>query len=83
MVRRIAHTAHHRGEQTVLLRMLGREVYSIYGPSAFTGGLPQNNALTMYAYPDIQSLIEGETKGGLKSDLPGPGNEPCTERPDL
>ena len=83
MVRRIAHTAHHRGEQTVLLRMLGREVHSIYGPSAFTGGLPQNDALTIYAYPDIQSLIEGETKGSLKSDLPGPGNRPCTERPDI
>jgi len=83
MVRRIAHTAHHRGEQTVLLRMLGRKVHSIYGPSAFTGGLPQNDALTIYAYPDIQSLIEGETKGGLKSDLPGPGNRPCTERPDI
>jgi len=82
MVRRIAHTAHHRGEQTVLLRLLGREVHSIYGPSAFTGGLPQNNALTIYPYPDIRSLIEGETKGGLKSDLPGPGNKPCTERPD-
>jgi uncharacterized damage-inducible protein DinB len=83
MVRRIAHTAHHRGEQTVLLRLLGREVHSIYGPSAFTGGLPQNNAITIYPYPDIQSLIEGETKGGLKSDLPGPGNKPCTERPDI
>ena len=83
MVRRIAHTAHHRGEQTVLLRLLGREVHSIYGPSAFTGGLPQNDPLTIYPYPDIQSLIEGETKGGLKSDLPGPGNKPCTERPDL
>jgi uncharacterized damage-inducible protein DinB len=29
MVRRIAHTAHHRAEQTVLLRLLGREVYSV------------------------------------------------------
>jgi hypothetical protein len=38
MVRRIAHTAHHRGEQTTLLRMLDREVYSVYGPSIDTGG---------------------------------------------
>ena len=83
MVRRIAHTAQHRGEQTVLLRMMGREVHSIYGPSAFSGGLPQNNALTIYAYADIQSLIDGETKGGQKSDLPGPGNKPCTERPEF
>lgn len=83
MVRRIAHTAHRRGEQTAILRMLGREIYSIYGPTADTGGLPQNNALTVYAYPDIKSLIAGESKGGLKANLPGPGNKPCTERPDL
>jgi len=82
MVRRIAHTANHRGEQTTLLRMLGREIHSIYGPSADTGGLPQNGALTIYPYPDRKSLIEGESKGGLKAPLPGPGNKPCTERPD-
>ena len=82
MVRRIAHTAQHRGEQTALLRMLGREIHSIYGPSADTGGLPQNNGLTIYAYPDINSLIEGEAKGGLKAVLPGPGEKPATERPD-
>jgi hypothetical protein len=83
MLRRIAHTAHHRGEQTAILRMLGRDVHSVYGPSADSGGLPQNNAKTIYAYPDIESLIEGESKGGLKAQLPGPGNKPCTERPDL
>lgn len=82
MLRRIAHTAHHRGEQTVLLRLLGREVHSIYGPSAFSGGLPVNNALTVYAYPDIASLVEGEAKGGSKAPLPGPGSKPSTERPD-
>ena len=83
MLRRIAHTAHHRGEQTAILRMLGRDVYSVYGPSADTGGLPQNNAQTIYAYPDIKSLIEGESKGGAKAHLPGTGTKPCTERPDL
>jgi hypothetical protein len=83
MVRRIAHTAHHRGELTTILRMLGRKVHSVYGPSVDTGGLPDNNALTIYAYPDINSLIAGEAKGGLKADLPGPGNKPSTERPDL
>src|ERR1041384_4115775 len=31
MVRRIAHTAHHRAEQTTLLRLLGRQVHSVYG----------------------------------------------------
>jgi uncharacterized damage-inducible protein DinB len=83
MLRRIAHTAHHRGEQTAILRMLGRNVHSVYGPSADSGGLPQNNAKSIYAYPNIKSLIEGESKGGLKARLPGPGDKPCTERPDL
>jgi uncharacterized damage-inducible protein DinB len=83
MLRRIAHTAHHRGEQTAILRMLGRNVHSVYGPSADSGGLPQNDAKTIYAYPDIKSLIEGESKGGSKTRLPGPGDKPCTERPDL
>src|SRR5881394_2404168 len=44
MVRRIAHTAHHRGQQMTLLRMLNREVYSNYGPTADTGGLGANQA---------------------------------------
>jgi len=82
MLRRIAHTVHHRAEQTVLLRLLGREVYSVYGPSADTGGLPQNDASTIYPYPNLESLIEGESKGGSKAKLTGPGNKPCTERPD-
>jgi uncharacterized damage-inducible protein DinB len=82
MVRRIAHTAHHRGELTTLLRLLGRAVHSVYGPSVDTGGLPINNARTIYAYPDIPSLLDGESHGGRKAALPGPGDHPSTERPD-
>jgi len=37
MVRRIAHTSHHRGQQMAMLRMLGRDVFSTYGPTADTG----------------------------------------------
>jgi uncharacterized damage-inducible protein DinB len=81
MVRRIAHTSHHRAEMTTLLRLLGRPVHSVYGPSIDTGGLPANGAPTIYAYPDIASLIEGERNGGRKSPLPGPGEKPSTERP--
>ena len=33
MVRRIAHTSHHRGQLMAMLRMLGREVHSNYGPT--------------------------------------------------
>lgn len=83
MTRRIAHTAHHRGQLIIMLRLFGREIYSTYGPSADTGGLMQNNALTIYPYPSIEALIEGESAGGkAKTPLPGPGDKPCTERPD-
>lgn len=82
MTRRIAHTAHHRGQMTIMLRMLGREIYSTYGPSADTGGLMQYNAKTIYPYPSIEALITGESTDGTKASLPGPGDKPCTERPD-
>src|ERR1700675_1265372 len=80
MVRRIAHTAHHRAEQTTLLRLLGRRVWSVYGPSVDTGGLPANGARKIYAYPNIAALIAGESRGGEKTLLPGPGSHPSTER---
>jgi uncharacterized damage-inducible protein DinB len=80
MVRRIAHTAHHRGQQTALLRMLNREIYSTYGPTADTGGLPKDGALTIYAYADVESLIAGESVGGAKTPLPETPNGPLTER---
>jgi uncharacterized damage-inducible protein DinB len=81
MVRRIAHTAHHRGQQTAMLRMLNREIHSTYGPSADTGGLPKNNAPTIYAYSDIPSLIGGEFARGGKAALPESAEQAVTERP--
>jgi len=83
LTRRMTHTAHHRGQQLALLRMLGRELYSNYGPTADTGGLMQHHAPTVYAYPDLQALLEGEAAGGKKNALPGPGQEPATERPNV
>jgi uncharacterized damage-inducible protein DinB len=82
MVRRIAHTAHHRGQQTALARVLGRNLHSTYGPTADSGGLGQHKAPTIYAYPDESALLEGEAAGGKKRPLPGPGSQPPTERPD-
>lgn len=82
MTRRIAHTAHHRGQLTIMLRMLGRQIYSTYGPSADTGGLMIHNAPTIYPYPDVDTLIREESIGGAKAPLPEPGEKPCTERPD-
>ena len=82
LVRRIAHTAHHRGQQTALARVRGRDLYSTYGPTADTGGLGQHKAPTIYAYPDEAALLEGVAAGGKKRPLPGPGPQPPTERPD-
>jgi DinB family len=81
VVRRVAHTSHHRGQQTALLRMLGRDVYSTYGPTADTGGLGIHKAPTIYAYPDEPALLRGEASGGARAPLPGPGPRPPTERP--
>ncbi len=81
MTRRIAHTSHHRGQQMAMLRMLNRVLHSNYGPTADTGGLMQNNAPVIYAYPDVETLLDAEPRGGAKSQLPGPGNDPPTERP--
>jgi uncharacterized damage-inducible protein DinB len=82
VTRRIAHTAHHRGQQTAMLRMLNREVWSTYGPTADTGGLPAGGAPTIYAYRDLDELLEREAAGREKARLPGPGPNPVTERPD-
>jgi uncharacterized damage-inducible protein DinB len=82
MTRRMTHTAHHRGQQLALLRMLGREEYSNYGPTADTGGLMQNHAPTIYPYPNLRALLEGEAAGGRKTALPRPGTKAVTERPD-
>ncbi len=81
MVRRMAHTSHHRGQQMAMLRMLGRELHSNYGPTADTGGLMQSEAPTIYGYSDLSALLKGEMAGGHKTPLPGPGEKPVTERP--
>ena len=80
MTRRLTHTAHHRGQQTAILRMLDRDLHSTYGPTADTGGLMQNHAPTIYAYKTLDELLQGESAGGHKSPLPGSGGKPVTER---
>ena len=81
IVRRLTHTSHHRGQQMAMLRMLGRDVHSNYGPTADTGGLMQNHAPTIYAYPSLHALLEGESRGGAKSPLPARRRAAVTERP--
>src|ERR1700756_4047555 len=81
VVRRIAHTAHHRGQQMAMLRMLGRDLHSNYGPTADTGGLMQNHAPTIYAYDGLEALLKGEARGGAKVALPEAPGGAVTERP--
>ena len=66
MTRRITHTSHHRGQLMAMLRMLGHDVHSNYGPTADTGGLMQNHAPTIYAYPSLDALFKGEAAGAPK-----------------
>src|SRR5262245_4303732 len=81
LVRRVAHSAHHRGQLTTYLRILGHQLYSTYGPTADTGGLFQNGAQVIYQYPDVDTLLDAESHGGLRPPLPGAGTKPPTERP--
>ena len=66
LTRRIAHSAHHRGQLTVYLRLWGEALYSTYGPTADTGGLAVNGARVIYS---------GEP-------LPIKSDKPVSERPD-
>jgi uncharacterized damage-inducible protein DinB len=81
LTRRFTHSAHHRGQLTVYLRMWGQALYSTYGPTADTGGLFQNQAQVVYRYASIDDLIERERTGGEWPPLPGPGAKSPTERP--
>ena len=77
MVRRIAHTSHHRGQLMAMLRMLAKDVHSNYGPTADTGGLMANQAPTIYAYRSLEELLSGSEK----TQLPGSQGKKVTERP--
>jgi uncharacterized damage-inducible protein DinB len=80
ILRRLTHSAHHRAQLVVYLRLLGRPVYSTYGPTADTGGLFQNRAPVIYRYRNIDELLRLEAEGGDWPDLPGPGAKSPTER---
>src|ERR1700688_4710831 len=82
MTRRMTHTSHHRGQLMAMLRMLGRDVHSNYGPTADTGGVMQNHAPTIYRSSNIDALLQGEAAAGAKSALPKSSGKALTERPD-
>jgi uncharacterized damage-inducible protein DinB len=71
LTRRIAHSAHHRGQLTVYLRLWGEALYSTYGPTADTGGLPANGARVIYRRGNVDD-----------EKLPVGSEKPVTERPD-
>jgi len=81
LTRRFTHSAHHRGQLTVYLRVWGQALYSTYGPTADTGGLFQNQAKVVYRYASIEELLARERDGGAAPPLPGPGTKSPTERP--
>ena len=81
MVRRISHTSHHRGQQTALLRQLGRDLHSTYGPTADTGGLAKDKPPVIYPYPDVATLLREESAARAKAPLPTPVDRDVTERP--
>lgn len=81
LLRRLTHSAHHRAQLTVYLRLLGHSLYSTYGPTADTGGLFQSHAAIIYRYSTVDELLAAEGEGGRFPSLPGPGAAPPTERP--
>jgi uncharacterized damage-inducible protein DinB len=80
MMRRMTHTSHHRGQLMAMLRMLGHDLHSNYGPTADTGGLMQNHAPTIYAYESLEAMLTAEAAGGAKAKLPGATGKTTTER---
>ncbi len=83
LTRRIAHSAHHRGQLTTYLRLLGRSLHSTYGPTADTGGLFQQGAPVIYRYASVDVLLAAARDGAPEPrPLPGPGSTAPTERPD-
>jgi uncharacterized damage-inducible protein DinB len=82
LVRRVAHTAHHRGQLTLYLRCLGRPLHSTYGPTADTGGLASNGARVIYPFRPGRDVVDQLVSDSPLEWLPGPGTLPLTERPE-
>jgi uncharacterized damage-inducible protein DinB len=80
LVRRFTHSAHHRGQLTAYLRMWGQPLFSTYGPTADTGGLPKNGATVVYRYDSVEDLLAHQGGAGERA-LPGTGALSPTERP--
>ena len=79
LTRRLTHSAHHRGQLTMYLRLWGEALFSTYGPTADTGGLPADGAAVTYRYGSIDELLEAQRTGGPGNVLIGPKGR-VTER---
>jgi hypothetical protein len=82
MVRRVAHTAHHRAEQTMLLRLLGHPVHSVYGPAIDTGGLRAHHAVTIYL-PRCRVPDRGRVSRGREGSAPRPRDSRAPSGPTI
>lgn len=79
--RRLTHSAHHRGQLTTLIRVWGQSLYSTYGPTADTGGLPKNGARVVYRFASVDAVLQSmKGEGGPPPEFPKPNDEAVTER---
>lgn len=82
LLRRIAHSAHHRGQLTAYLRFLGTNLHSTYGPTADTGGLFRDRAPTIYRHAGLDDTLAAASGAGTApAPLPPPPPRAVTERP--
>ena len=63
LLRRLTHSAHHRGQLTSMIRAWGLTLYSTYGPTADTGGLAPKGGKTRYAFASIEEAIAAVEQG--------------------
>jgi len=78
LTRRCLHSAHHRGQLIAAIRAWGQPLYSTYGPTADTGGLPKNGGRTIYRFDAVAADQAAPVDA---PPLPGRGTADVTERP--
>lgn len=83
LTRRLTHSAHHRGQLNAYIRLWGEPLYSTYGPTADTGGLPASGATVIYLAPTVEELLRTAAGDATAPVLPGPGDAAPTERPKV
>ena len=84
MTRRLMHTSRHRGQQMAMLRVLSAGCAAITDRPRTRAGWRENRAPTIYTYGSLDALLQGESAGGAKSELPGAAGahgKAVTERP--